>query len=183
MEFPDPVIGVAIEPKTKELTMDRSSRNVPRHRSRQRGPDLQGSYVDIDTVADHNLRHGRAPPRDHRIDRLLREFKVDANVGRPQVAYKETIRPRWWLGGSLRPPDRWLVGQYGARQARGVARASRGSGFDFESRRSHGRRVSQSSSSRPVRKGVRRGHDERGVLAGYPVVDVIKSAVRRVLGP
>ena len=103
------------------------------------------------------------------VDRLLREFKVDANVGSPQVAYRETIRKtveRSRASSSARPAAR---GQYG-HVVINMAPAEPGQGFVFENKIVGGVDPAGSSSSRPSRACARRM--DSGVLAGYPMVDV-----------
>ena len=103
------------------------------------------------------------------VDRLKREFNVDANVGRPQVAYRETISQAGREGpGQVRPPDRRL-GPVRRRDHQPATRRSRARATSSSTRSSAGR--SRRSTSRPsTRASARRWTP--GVLAGYPVVDV-----------
>ena len=84
--FPEPVISQAIEPKTK---VDQDKLGTALSRLAQEDPTFR-MRTDEETQQTIIARHGRAAPRDH-LDRLKREFKVEANVGKPQVAYKEAI--------------------------------------------------------------------------------------------
>ena len=88
MEFPEPVIAVAIEPKTKA---DEEKLGSVAAASGGGGPDVPRAHRRGDRPDDH-LGHGRAAPRDHRRPPARASSSVDANVGKPQVAYRETIR-------------------------------------------------------------------------------------------
>src|SRR5206468_10101823 len=89
IEFPAPVIAVAIEPKTKA---DQEKLSVSLARLADEDPTFQ---VESDEETGQTLIHGMGELHlEVIVDRLLREFKVDANVGRPQVAYRETVRRR-----------------------------------------------------------------------------------------
>src|SRR5262249_32970141 len=87
MSFPDPVIAVAIEPKTKA---DEEKLGVSLSRLALDDPTFR---VTTEQETSQTLIHGMGePPLEIIVDRLLREFRVEANVGKPQVAYRETIR-------------------------------------------------------------------------------------------
>src|SRR5207244_5288655 len=87
IEFPEPVIAVAIEPKTKA---DQEKLSASLARLTEEDPTFQ---VESDDETGQTLIHGMGELHlEVIVDRLLREFSVDANVGRPQVAYRETIR-------------------------------------------------------------------------------------------
>ena len=87
MEFPEPVIRVAIEPKTKA---GQEKMGIALAKLAEEDPTFK-AYTDEGDRTDHYCRYGRTPS-EIIVDSLLREFKVEANVGKPQVAYKETIR-------------------------------------------------------------------------------------------
>ena len=98
----------------------------------------------------------------------MREFKVDANVGKPQVAYRETIRKTVEQRGQVRPPDR-RPRPVRPRRAAASSRRSRASGFEFVDGTKGGVDPAR------VHPGGREGRQEAmetGVLAGYPMVDV-----------
>ena len=87
MTFPEPVISMAVEPKTKSDQERWAWRWAAwRRRSVVPRPHRRGIRP------DHHRRHGRAAPGHHRRPHEAREFNVEANVGKPQVAYRETIR-------------------------------------------------------------------------------------------
>ena len=87
IEFPEPVIAVAIEPKTKA---DQEKMGTALQRLGEEDPTFQ---VESDEETGQTLIHGMGELHlEVIVDRMLREFKVDANVGKPQVAYRETIR-------------------------------------------------------------------------------------------
>src|SRR3989442_6580431 len=87
MEFPDPVISIAIEPKTKA---DQERLGTSLHRLANEDPSFR---VSTNPETGQTIISGMGELHlEIIVDRLLREFKVDANVGKPQVAYKETIR-------------------------------------------------------------------------------------------
>ena len=89
IEFPEPVIAVAIEPKTKA---DQEKLGTALARLAEEDPTFQ---VEADEETGQTLIHGMGELHlEVIVDRMLREFNVDANVGRPQVAYRETIRER-----------------------------------------------------------------------------------------
>ena len=102
MEFPDPVISIAIEPKTKA---DQEKLGGALQRLATEDPSFR---VVTDPETGQTLISGMGELHlEIIVDRLLREFKVDANVGKPQVAYKETIRKAVEHETQVHPPDRW----------------------------------------------------------------------------
>jgi elongation factor G len=162
LEFPEPVIAIAIEPKT-QADSDRLAASLDRlvHED----PTFR---VAVDPETGQTIISGMGELHLEVItDRLLREFKVDANVGRPQVAYKETItRP-------VRVEGRY-VKQTGGSGDFGVVKlevepGAPGSGFHFESAVKGGAVPSEFIPS--VRQGCEEA-TQSGALAGYPVVDV-----------
>ncbi|MHB1412507.1 MAG: elongation factor G [Thermoleophilia bacterium] len=168
MDFPAPVIAVAIEPKTKA---DQEKLGSSLHRLAEEDPTFQ---VRTDEETGQTVISGMGELHlEIIVDRLLREFKVDANVGRPQVAYRETIR---------RPVEK-VVGKF-VRQSGGrgqyghvvinVEPAAHGEGYEFEDKISGG--VIPKEYIPSVNEGIKAAM-ENGVLAGYPMVGVKVSLV------
>jgi elongation factor G len=163
MDFPDPVISVAIEPKTKG---DQDKLSTGLQRLAEEDPTFR---VRTDEETGQTLISGMGELHlEIIVDRLLREFKVDANVGRPQVAYRETIskavhkvRGRFvrQTGGS---------GQYGD-VVIDLEPTAPGEGYEFVDKIVGGRVPKEFIG--PVDVGIQEAMDA-GVLAGYPVVDV-----------
>jgi len=162
IEFPDPVISVAIEPKSK-AAQDKLSQGLGK--LMQEDPSFKVSFDDetgqtiISGMGELHL--------DIIVDRLLREFSVEANVGKPQVAYRETIRNKFTAEGKF-------VRQSGGRGQYGhvvmeFEPLDMGSGFVFESKIVGG--AVPKEYIKPVEKGVVEALDA-GILAGYPVVDI-----------
>jgi elongation factor G len=162
MEFPEPVISVAIEPKTKA---DQEKMGIALHRLAEEDPtfrikgDIETGQTIISGMGELHL--------EIIVDRMLREFKVEANVGRPQVAYKETIK------GQAEAEGRYIRqsgghGQYGHVWLR-VAPKERSAGFEFINEIKGG--IIPQEFIPAVAKGVKEAVD-KGVLAGYPLVDL-----------
>ncbi len=162
MEFPEPVISVAIEPKTK---VDQEKLSVALGKLAQEDPSFKVSFDDetgqtiISGMGELHL--------DIIVDRLLREFKVGANVGKPQVAYRETIKQTSKAEGKF-------VRQSGGRGQYGhvyleIEPQAPGDGFEFVNKIVGGTIPREYIPA--VGKGVKEAL-ENGVLAGYPVVDV-----------
>jgi elongation factor G len=162
IQFPEPVISVAVEPKTK-ADSDRLSAALAK--LAEEDPSFR---VRFDPETGQTLIAGMGELHLEIItDRLVREFKVEANVGRPQVAYKETIRqPARGEGRFVRQTGG--RGQYGHAVIE-VEPLPRGAGFEFVDRITGG--VIPREYIKPVEEGIREAM-ESGVLAGYPVVDV-----------
>jgi elongation factor G len=162
MEFPEPVIAVAIEPKTKE---DQEKLATALSKLAQEDPTFR-VHTDPDTF--QTLISGMGELHlEVIVDRLLREFKVGANVGRPQVAYKETVRE------ASKSEGRYVRqtggrGQYGHVKIE-VEPAGRDRDFEFENAIVGGAVPREYISS--VERGIREAM-ERGVLAGFPVTNV-----------
>ncbi|MBU0708553.1 elongation factor G [Patescibacteria group bacterium] len=160
--FPEPVISVAIEPKTKagqEKMMDslrRLSEEDPTFTIRS---DQETGETIISGMGELHL--------EILVDRLLREFKVEANVGRPQVAFRETIRQTVEQEGKYIRQSGGR-GQYGHVFIR-LEPKGRGEGFEFVNKIRGGAIPSEYIPA--VKKGVKEA-TESGVLAGYPVTDV-----------
>ncbi len=162
MEFPEPVIEVAVEPKTKG---DQEKLGVALNRLAQEDPSFR---VTVDHESGQTLIKGMGELHlDIIVDRLRREFKVDANVGAPQVAYRETLtKPtdvdythKKQTGGS---------GQF-ARVKMTVAPAEAGEGFVFENT------VVGGNIPKEYIPGVEKGVQsvlESGIIAGFPILDV-----------
>jgi elongation factor G len=162
MVFPDPVIDIAIEPKTKAdqdklgLSLARLAEEDPTFRIRT---DHETGQTVISGMGELHL--------EIIVDRLLREFKVEANVGQPQVAYRETIR------GTVKAEGKF-VRQSGGRGQYGhvwleLEPLEAGAGFQFENKIVGG--VVPREYIAPVEAGVKEAM-LNGVLAGYPMVDI-----------
>src|SRR2546429_8446572 len=160
MTFPAPGIAVAIEPKTRA---DDEKLGVSLSRLALEDPTFK---VTSEEETGQTLIHGMGELHlEIIVDRLLREFKVDANVGRPQVAYRETIRkPATAQGRYVRQTGG--RGQHGDVYLEGEP-AAPGEGFSFENKIVGGAIPKEFIPA--VEKGGR-GALETGVLAGYPRV-------------
>jgi elongation factor G len=162
MEFPEPVIAQAVEPKTKS---DQEKMGVALSKLAQEDPSFR---VRTDEESGQTIISGMGELHlEIIIDRLRREFNVDANVGKPQVAYRETIR------NSVEQEHKYAKqtggrGQYGHVYLR-MEPQERGKGFEFVDEIKGG--VVPREYIPAVQKGVVEAM-EGGVLAGYPVVDV-----------
>ncbi len=162
IEFPEPVISVAIEPKTKA---DQEKLSFALQKLAQEDPSFRVSYNEetgqtiISGMGELHL--------EIIVDRLMREFKVSANVGKPQVAYRETIRSSSKAEGKF-------IRQTGGRGQYGhvfieINPLEKGKGFEFVNKIVGG--VIPKEYIPAVEKGVKEAL-EGGVIAGYPVVDV-----------
>lgn len=162
LEFPEPVISVAIEPKTKA---DQDKLGTALSKLAKEDPSFRVSYNEetgetiISGMGELHL--------EIIVDRLKREYKVEANVGKPQVAYKETIRKKSKAEGKY-------IRQTGGRGQYGhvvieVEPLERGKGFVFEDHIVGG--VIPKEYIPSVEKGIREAL-ETGILAGYPVIDL-----------
>ena len=162
IEFPEPVMSVAIEPKTKA---DQEKLSQSLSKLAQEDPSFKVSFNEetgqtiISGMGELHL--------EVIVDRLLREFKVSANVGKPQVAYKETIK-------EVAKADGKFIRQTGGRGQYGhvfieIAPLEPGKGFEFENKIIGGTIPREYIPA--VEKGIREAAD-RGILAGYPVVDI-----------
>ncbi|MGD8319158.1 MAG: elongation factor G [Gemmatimonadota bacterium] len=163
MKFPEPVIAVAIEPKTKA---DQDKLGNGLSKLADEDPTFR---VHTDQETGQTIIAGMGELHlEIIVDRLRREFGVEANVGRPQVAYRETIRQR------AEKVEGKFVRQTGGRGQYGhvvinVEPGEPGSGFLFEDKIVGG--VIPREYISPVEQGIREAL-ENGVLAGYPVIDV-----------
>ena len=160
--FPEPVISIAIEPKTKAdqekmgLALKRLAEEDPTFQIRG---DLETGQTIISGMGELHL--------EVIVDRMLREFKVGANVGQPQVAYKETIK------GTAQAEGKYIRqtggrGQYGHVWLK-VEPLERGQGFEFVDAIKGG--IIPHEFIPAVGKGIKEAMD-KGILAGYPLVDL-----------
>ncbi|HIU93318.1 MAG TPA: elongation factor G [Candidatus Limenecus avicola] len=162
MTFPEPVISVAIEPKTKA---DQDKMGIALQKLAEEDPSFR---VKSDTETGQTIISGMGELHlDIIVDRLLREFKVDANVGKPQVAYRETIR------GNADQDSKFIrqsggKGQYGHVKIQ-IEPAEENAGFVFENKIVGG--AIPREYIEPARKGMEEAL-EGGVLAGFPMIDV-----------
>jgi elongation factor G len=165
--FPDPVISVAIEPKTKA---DQDKLGIGLQRLTEEDPTFK---VHTDDETGQTIIAGMGELHlEIIIDRLMREFKVDANQGKPQVAYKEAIkRAAHGVGRFIRQSGG--KGQFGHAEL-DVRPGEQGSGFTFEDKVTQGRIPREFIPS--VEKGIREAL-QTGVVAGYPVVDIVAALV------
>lgn len=162
MEFPEPVIQVAIEPKTK---VDQEKMGLSLQKLAEEDPTFR---ISTDVETGQTLIAGMGELHlEVIIDRMLREFHVEANVGRPQVAYKETIKNKVKAEGKF-------VRQSGGRGQYGhvvleIEPREPGSGYEFTNKIIGG--VIPKEYIPAVDAGVKEAQ-ENGILAGFPVVDV-----------
>ncbi len=160
--FPEPVISVAIEPKTKA---DQEKMGVALTKLAEEDPTFQ-VRTDDDTLQTIISGMGELH-LDIIVDRMKREFKVEANVGAPQVAYKESIKKTAEAEGKFVRQSGGR-GQYGHCWLR-LEPLEQGTGFEFYDEIKGG--VIPKEFIGPIEKGVKEAM-ERGVLAGYPVLDI-----------
>ncbi|HET9708744.1 MAG TPA: elongation factor G [Gemmatimonadales bacterium] len=163
MRFPNPVISVAIEPKTKA---DQDKLGVALQKLSEEDPTFR---VHTDAETSQTIISGMGELHlEIIVDRMKREFKVEANVGRPQVAYRETVRKRveYIEGKFIRQTGG--RGQYGHVVIH-LEPGEPGTGFVFEDKVVGGTVPREFIG--PVEQGVKEAL-ENGVLAGYPMVDV-----------
>ena len=162
MKFPEPVIAMAIEPKTKQ---DQEKLGFSLQKLAQEDPSFR---VHTDEETGQTIIAGMGELHlEIIVDRLLREFKVDANVGKPEVAYRETIR------GTAEHEAKYIKqtggrGQYG-HVVLTVEPAEAGVGFEFMNK------IVGGAIPREYIPAIEKGVKERmeaGVLAGYPLRDV-----------
>ncbi len=162
MDFPDPVIDIAIEPKTKAdqeklgLSLAKLAEEDPTFRVRS---DPETGQTIISGMGELHL--------EIIVDRLLREYKVEANIGKPQVAYRETIRRSVKAEGKF-------IRQTGGRGQYGhvwieLSPLEPGSGFEFENKIIGGTIPREYIT--PVETGIKEAM-LTGILAGYPMVDI-----------
>jgi elongation factor G len=163
MDFPEPVISVAIEPKTK-MDQDRLGESLMKLAEEDPtfrvSTDVETNQVIIAGMGELHL--------EIIVDRLLREFKVDANVGRPQVAYRETLRKTVEKAEGRFVRQTGGRGQYGHVVMR-IIPNEQGGGFVFDNKIVGGTIPREYIS--PVEAGIVEAM-ETGVLAGFPMVDI-----------
>jgi elongation factor G len=162
IEFPDPVIQIAIEPKTKA---DQEKLGEALQKLAKEDPSFR---VSVNKETSQTLISGMGELHlEIIVDRMLREFKVDASIGKPQVAYRETIRrPAEAEGRFVRQTGGH--GQFGVVELK-IEPLAKGSGFEFEDGTKGGSIPRNFIPS--VEQGIKEAM-ETGVLAGYPMVDV-----------
>ena len=162
MEFPEPVISVAVEPKTKS---DQEKMGLALQRLAKEDPSFR---VSTDQESGQTIIAGMGELHlEIIVDRMKREFKVEANVGKPQVAYRETIRAKVEQEGKF-------VRQSGGRGQYGhvwlkIEPQEEGKGYEFVNGVVGGSVPREYVPA--VDKGVKEAL-ESGVIAGYPVVDI-----------
>lgn len=160
--FPDPVIDIAVEPKTKAdqekmaLALSKLAEEDPTFRVRT---DEESGQTVISGMGELHL--------DIIVDRMRREFKVEANIGQPQVAYRETIKGKAEAEGKYVRQSGGR-GQYGHCWLR-VEPSEVNKGFEFVDEVKGG--VIPKEYIKPIEKGAREAMD-RGVLAGYRLIDI-----------
>ena len=162
MEFPEPVIDIAIEPKDK---VAQEKMAIALAKLAEEDPSFR---VKSDTETGQTIISGMGELHlDIIVDRMLREFKVEANIGKPQVAYRETIR------GNADQDSKFArqsggKGQYGHVKVR-ISPAGENEGFVFENKIVGG--AIPKEYIEPARKGMEEAL-EGGILAGFPMIDV-----------
>ena len=161
MEFPDPVIEVAVEPKTKA---DQEKMGVALQRLAAEDPSFK---VSVDHESGQTVMKGMGELHlEILVDRMLREFKVDATVGAPQVAYRETITQPTTIDYTHKKQSGG-AGQF-AKVVMDFEPLEKGGGFIFESKIVGGRVPKEYIPG--VEKGLK-ASTETGFLAGFPVID------------
>jgi elongation factor G len=162
MEFPEPVISVAVEPKTK---VDQEKMGLALQRLAKEDPSFR---VHTDQESGQTIISGMGELHlEIIVDRMKREFKVEANVGKPQVAYRETIRSKVEQEGKFVRQSGGR-GQYGHVWLR-IEPLAEGKGYEFSNEIVGG--VVPREYIPAVDKGIKEAL-LGGVIAGYPVVDV-----------
>jgi elongation factor G len=160
--FPEPVIDIAVEPKTKA---DQEKMGVALKKLSEEDPTFR---VHTDEESGQTILSGMGELHlDIIVDRMRREFKVEVNVGRPQVAYRETIRMMAEAEGKYVRQSGGR-GQYGHCWIR-LEPNEQGKGYEFVDEIKGG--VIPQEFIKPINKGIEEA-TKTGVLAGYPVVDV-----------
>ena len=162
MEFPEPVISVAIEPKTKA---SQEKMSIALHKLAEEDPTFR-TYTDEET--GQTIISGMGELHlEIIVDRLLREFKVEANIGNPQVSYRESISQGAEAEGKYIRQSGGS-GQYGHCKSK-IEPQEAGKGFEFVNNIVGGAIPKEYIG--PVQKGIEEA-TQAGVLAGYPVLDV-----------
>jgi elongation factor G len=162
MQFPEPVIDIAIEPKTKA---DQDKLSTALHKLAQEDPTF---HVHTDSESGQTIISGMGELHlEIIVDRLLREFKIGANIGRPQVAYRETITAEA-AGEGRFVRQTGGRGQYGHAKLR-IAPLTDGRDYEFKNEIVGG--AIPKEYIRPVEQGIREAM-QHGVSAGFPVINV-----------
>ena len=162
IEFPEPVISIAIEPKTKA---DQEKMGIALQKLSEEDPTFQ-TYTDEET--GQTIISGMGELHlEIIVDRLKREFKVEANIGKPQVAYRETIQSEVQMEEKYAKQSGGR-GQYGHVLMRFYPQEP-GAGYEFVDKIVGGKIPKEYI--QPVNKGVEEAMT-RGVIAGYPMVDI-----------
>jgi len=162
IEFPEPVISIAIEPKTKS---DQEKMALSLRRLAEEDPTFQ---IKGDPETGQTIISGMGELHlEVIVDRMLREFKVEASIGKPQVAYKETVK------GTAEAEGKYIKqtggrGQYGHVFIR-IEPQEQGQGFEFIDSIKGG--IIPQEYIPAVEKGIKEAMD-KGVIAGYPLVDL-----------
>ncbi len=162
IEFPEPVISIAVEPKTKA---DQEKMAIALGKLAQEDPSFR---VHTDEEVGQTIISGMGELHlDIIVDRLKREFSVEANIGQPQVSYRETITQEAEGEGKFVKQSGGR-GQYGHCWVR-IAPIEQGAGFEFEDEIKGG--VIPQEYIKPARQGIEEAMNN-GVIAGYPMVDI-----------
>ncbi len=162
LEFPEPVIAVAIEPKTKK---DQEKLSQVLNKFMKEDPTFK---VSVDPETGQTLIHGMGELHlEVMVDRMKKEYGIEVNVGKPQVAYKETIEGKA-IGEGKFIRQTGGRGQYGHAVIE-IEPLERGKGFEFENAIVGG--VIPKEFIPAVEAGIKEAM-ENGILAGYPIVDV-----------
>jgi len=162
IKFPEPVISLAIEPKTKA---DQEKMGTALQRLAEEDPTFR---IKSNEETGETIISGMGELHlEIIVDRMKREFKVDANIGKPQVAYKETIKKSAEAEGKYIRQSGGR-GQYGHCWLR-IEPLEQGKGYEFVDEVKGG--AIPKEYIQPIQKGVKEAMD-RGVIAGYPVLDV-----------
>ncbi len=163
MEFPEPVIAVAVEPKTKP---DQEKMGIALGKLAQEDPSFR---VHTDEESGQTIISGMGELHlEIIVDRMKREFKVDANVGKPQVAYRETLRAKEEKAVGKFVKQSGGRGQYGHVVLK-LEPMEAGGGYEFVNKIVGG--VVPKEYIPAVDKGIQE-QMKNGIIAGYPVVDV-----------
>jgi elongation factor G len=163
IEFPEPPVSIAIEPKTKS---DQEKMSLALQRLAEEDPTFR---VKVDDETGQTIISGMGELHlEILVDRMKREFAVEANIGAPQVAYRETIRKDAVEAEGKFVRQSGGRGQYGHVWLR-LSQNEQGKGFEFINSIKGG--VVPSEYIKPVQEGIKEAMNN-GVLAGYPVVDV-----------
>jgi elongation factor G len=161
--FPEPPVSIAIEPKTKA---DQEKMSIAMQRLAEEDPTFR---IRVDDETGQTIINGMGELHlEIIVDRMKREFNVEANIGQPQVAYRETIRKDGVEAQGKFIRQSGGRGQYGDVWLR-LSQNEQGKGFEFINSIKGG--VVPSEYIKPVEQGVKEAMNN-GVIAGYPVVDV-----------